>query len=293
MARSFPAAEGGPIELEDFIARADAIVDPEEVSSLEAMVGAFQALGRNRRFFVEHLLRRLKVRREEVWSDQNAAVFNLHRTPRYTLRALVWFPREVAARSPLADSHALHYDVVHDHTFSFLTTGYHGSGYQTWIYELEEPVERRIGATVPLRFLEQTRLEPGKTMLYKALRDVHHKAHPAELSISLNLMIQSRAHAALEPLSIDVASGRVRGFFGQKSLRREQLCVLAGRLGDPRAEAPLAAIARAHPSPRVRRSAYEGLALLAVDVADTVWKRALRDPDEAVQGRARAGLEGR
>src|SRR3546814_33924 len=66
------------------------------------------------------------------------------------------------------------YGKAHDHNFSFLTVGYMGPGYWSEYYEYDYAnVAGYVGEKVNLRYIEKSKLDEGKVMLYRIHRDVH------------------------------------------------------------------------------------------------------------------------
>ena len=108
----------------------------------------------------------------------------------FTLRGNLWKPMEKneVTREPASQSYS--YYNTHDHNFDLLTVGYTGSGYTTEIYEYDNSkVVGYVGEKVDIEFLERTKLDPSKIMLFRRSQDIHTQLYPDELSISFNLVI--------------------------------------------------------------------------------------------------------
>jgi hypothetical protein len=105
----------------------------------------------------------------------------------------------------------------HDHNFAFLTGGYHGPGYTTILFEYDEAqVVGLPGEPVAIRPCGRAALPRGAMMLYEPSRDIHYQEHPAELSISINVVVpgQYQEHDQflfdIERQRIDVAQRSAR-----------------------------------------------------------------------------------
>ena len=166
-------------------------VDPADEASLAHAATWLRRLGNNRSFLGDMLVAELAGRHhaENEASSYGPQVVMLSRpSGDFFLRANIW---------PSADEHMFRasgggsfvYGVPHDHNFDFLTLGYFGPGYWSDYYEFDyEALDGWAGEPAGLRFIERSRLEPGKMMLYRAHRDVHAQLPPDALSVSLNIM---------------------------------------------------------------------------------------------------------
>jgi hypothetical protein len=192
MARMIPCEDGDPIELADLIeALNDDAFDPGDEEGFAAMAPLLRRLAGNRDFLAGLAVAELKDRcaRQSLENRYSAQVIMLHRaSEKYFIRANFWpSPQDSVVRnSGLAP---FFYHVPHDHNFSFLTVGYLGPGYWSEYYEYDyEKVVGFPGEPVGLRYVETSRLEPGKVMLYRAHRDVHNQLPADSLSVSINIM---------------------------------------------------------------------------------------------------------
>lgn len=71
-----------------------------------------------------------------------------------------------------------------------MTVGYYGPGYETELYQYNpKEVNGYVGETVELEHLGRTKLPNGRVMVYREKVDVHTQFPPAQLSVSLNLMV--------------------------------------------------------------------------------------------------------
>lgn len=262
--------------------------DPADEASLLAAARDLCRLGNDRRFLGDLLIDELKRGDTDVASSYGPQVVMLSRPGGdFFLRANIW---------PSADEHSFrasggapfYFDVPHDHNFSFLTLGYFGPGYWSDYYEYDyETVAGYAGEPVDLRFVERSRLSPGKLMLYRAHRDVHVQ-HPADaLSVSLNVMHMATAQGWFDQYRFDVNEKRIAGILSHGA--SEVALRLAVALGLDDAHDLAAEFGKAHPSDRMRLAAWEAQALAADDdgMRDVLWARAEASGSRMVAGEAR------
>jgi hypothetical protein len=259
--------------------------DPADEESLHAAARDLARLGNDRAFLGDILIGELK-RRCEIDPGETSygpqTVVLSRPSGQFFLRANIW---------PSRDEHVLrasgeapfYFDVPHDHNFSFLTLGYFGPGYWSDYYEYDfERVDGFVGEKVDLRFVERTRLEQGKLMLYRAHRDVHVQ-HPADaLSVSLNVMHMAPHQGWFDQYRFDVGTRRIAGILNPGA--SEVALRLAVALGLDEARDLAAEFGRTHPSDRMRLAAWEAQALDAADDAgrEALWRRAERSGSRMV-----------
>jgi len=207
----------------------------------------------------------------------------------YFVRANVWLPVASEVDSHQLEDSVSSYEIPHDHNFTFLTVGYIGPGYRTRIWEYDPSTVIGLpGEHVDLTFLEETHLEPGKVMLYRASRDVHTQARPEALSVSLNLMISDQEKLKRDQFYFDTDKGLLDGTVLSDNTGRLLMCDLAGLVGDDETLSLLDSLAEGHPADRVRWHATEAAAQLHPDAAGPRLERALRDESRLVRASAAA-----
>ena len=148
-------------------------------------------------------LRTINIRRQVV-------MLHAHPRSKFVMRANFW--------PALKDSVVRHsgpdpffYGVPHDHNFSFLTVGYLGPGYWSDYYEYDYgAVVGYPGESVDLRFVEKSRLEEGKVMLYRAHRDIHLQLPADAMSVSLNIVETSHNSVFRDQYQFDLESSNDR-----------------------------------------------------------------------------------
>ncbi len=283
--------DGPACDLDECVARiGERGFDPDDPDSLAHGAHWLRRLGHNRDFLGDLVLSELKGRYDAAQggSSYGAQVVMLARPGgSFFLRANIW---------PSADEYCMRasgqapffFDLPHDHNFSFLTLGYFGPGYWSDYYDYDyAKVAGDVGEAVDLRFVETSRLEPGKIMLYRAHRDVHVQKAADSLSVSINIMHGAAWQGWFDQYRFDVENRRIAGILNHASsdvLLRLAVHMLPGEgmeLADH--------MARRHPSGRVRLAALEALA--SGGVAD-IWDRVVDSDCAMVSETARLRLNG-
>lgn len=264
--------------------------DPREEESLIHAAGWLRRLGNNRDFLADMMIDRLKdfSRSEEDQSAYGPQVIMLSRpSGEFFFRANIW---------PSADEHMFRasggasfvYGLPHDHNFDFLTVGYFGPGYWSDYYEFDYArVDGWTGEPAGLRFIEKSRLEPGKLMHYRAHRDVHRQLPPDALSVSLNIMHMTASQGWFDQYRFDVERNEVGAILNQGA--SEIFLRIAVGLGGEEARDLAEQFGSAHPSDRMRLAAWEARASLhplACD-RDAIWRQAERSGSRMIAMEAR------
>jgi len=253
-------------------------VDFDDPARLDNAALWLRRLGNDKQFLGDVLIAELAQRhREDVLDSAYGPQVVMLAPPNgnFFIRANLW---------PSTDEHMLRasgctsfvYGLPHDHNFSFLTLGYFGPGYWSDYYEYDYgEVVGGDGEAVPsLRFVERSRLEEGKLMLYRAHRDVHAQ-HPADaLSVSLNVMHTTGAQGWLDQYRFDLDQRTIGTIVsGGPS---EAFMRIAVGLGGAEALDLAERFAYHHPSDRMRLACWDAMAGMATDTAsrDAVWRDA-------------------
>jgi hypothetical protein len=269
MPRVIPCPDdASPIELGDLVAALnDERFDPADEESFAAAGPLLARLGRNRRFLADIALAELKDRcnRQSLENRYGAQVIMLHRaTEKYFIRANFWpSPRDSVFK--LSGTSPFFYGLPHDHNFSFLTVGYLGPGYWSEYYEYDYAAVTGIpGEKVDLRFIEKSRLEPGKVMLYRAHLDVHNQLPADDMSISINIMEASPTLPFRDQYRFDVKTCEIAGILNRTA--SEALLALAANHGGGDGRDLVERFAAGHPSERIRFAALRELAFAESDL---------------------------
>lgn len=266
--------------------------DPNEEQSLNHAALWLRRLGNDKQFLGDLLVEEL-ARRHRGDALENAygpqVVMLVPPQGQFFIRANIW---------PSADEHmvrasgeaAFAIGLPHDHNFNFLTLGYFGPGYWSDYYEYayEEVVGWR-GEPVPsLKFIERSRLEPGKIQLYRAHLDVHAQLPADSLSVSLNIMHTHGAQGWLDQYRFDLEGGTIASMLAPAPA--EAFLRVAVGLGGEEALDLAERFARAHPSDRLRLAAWDALAGREPEPAarDALWARAEQSGSRLVEMESKA-----
>ena len=268
MARVIACAEERKLALGDVVAALnDESFDPADEESLAGAALWLKGLANNRDFLAEIAVAELKDRctRQSLENRYSSQVIMLHRaSEKFFIRANFWpSPRDSLFKASGASP--FFYHVPHDHNFSFLTVGYVGPGYWSEYYEYEYgAVTGTPGEKVDLKFVEKTRLEQGKIMLYRAHRDVHNQLPADDLSVSINIMEASPRLPFLAQYEFDVKKCEVARILNRSST--EALLALAANHDGGNARDLVESFAAGHPCDHVRFAALRELAGAEEDV---------------------------
>ncbi len=254
MPRVIDAPTEDQIELGELVERLESDgFDGQDEENFVSFGGWLKKLANNRKFLGDLMVEELKQRCEgQVRGNQyTAQVIMLHnRSSKYIIRANFWPAMEDSVIRH-SGTDPFFYNVPHDHNFSFLTVGYFGPGYWSDYYEYDyDQVVGYPGEPVDLRFVERTRLEQGKVMLYRAHRDVHLQLPAEEMSVSLNIVETSHSAIFRDQYRFDVTGRKVDGILTRTSL--EPMLMLAAHHGGGDGMDLVAHFAARHPSDRIR-----------------------------------------
>lgn len=292
MPRVIPIADDNACTLEECVDALNASgFHPEDEANLAASALLMRRLGNNRDFLGDLLVAELAARHREEQSGNDYGAQSLMLSPvgtsNYFLRANIWPSRDEHIMRASGGA-AFVYDLPHDHNFHFLTLGYFGPGYWSDYYEFDyETVAGWQGEPVDLRFIERSRLEEGKIMLYRAHVDVHRQIPPDALSVSINVMHTGGAQGWLDQYGFDVENGRITRILSNGS--SEAFLHIAVGLGGEEARDLATRLGHHHPSDRLRLAAWSALASIAGDctASDAVWREAEQAGSRLVAGEAR------
>ena len=259
--------------------------DPQDEDCFASFGPALRRLANNRSFLADLVVEELKHRchnqtRDNQYSPQVIMLYGRGRN--FALRANFW-PAEGDSVLRSSGTGPFFYGVPHDHNFSFLTVGYLGPGYWSEYYEYEyDEVIGFTGEAVDLRFVEKSRLEQGKVMLYRAHRDVHNQLPADETSISINILSSPAGHQFRDQYRFDIERNCIDGILNRVSL--EPLIALAAHYGGGEGRDLIDSFAARHPSERVRFMAVQAQAASAGRLDDriAVFERAAAAPSRYV-----------
>ena len=262
MPRVIACEEEGRIELGELIEALNLdSFDPGDEESFAAAAPLLKRLAYNRDFLAELAIAELKDRctRQSLENRYSSQVIMMHRaSEKFFIRANFW-PSERDSVLKASGASPFFYHVPHDHNFSFLTVGYLGPGYWSEYYEYDfDKVAGLPGEKVDLRFIEKSRLELGKVMLYRAHRDVHDQLPADEMSVSINIMEASNRLPFLNQYRFDVKKCEIAGILTRTA--SEALLALAANHEGGNARDLVESFAGSHPCDRIRFAALRELA---------------------------------
>lgn len=291
MPRLIDPGEGDSIGVDELVEALDATPFDVRDEDAFASLGPWLArLGRNPDFLADLAIAELKTRCVgQIAANGYGAQSFLLRPPngRYLLRANFW-PARHDPVTRASGTAAFFYDLPHDHNFPFLTFGYLGPGYWSDYYEYD--VSRLTGLPgedAGLRFVERSRLEAGRLMLYRMRRDVHVQLPPDAFSVSLNILGSDPAQPWLDQYIFDVEDGTIARSI--TCTASEALVTLAVHFGGNGLD--LAAdFAVRHPCERMRVTAMGALASASPMDAVRLLERGAASPAAYVAGHARRRL---
>ena len=279
---------GESISLQEYIDYVSCCVDLQNVDSVLESAGHLRAVADDRTFVTDYINKEL----EHSWDDfqpensYSAQTLTLGSGTDFSIRVNMWLPP--SADDDGWDQRLYAYGLPHDHNFSFLTVGYAGPGYWTEIYEYDgESVEGYPGESVDLTYLERTSLPTGKTMFYRASKDIHIQEPPEAFSMSVNLLIVSPSVKRANQYTFDLDAQRIRGYVPNAGAGRVMLAQLGKYVGNERTSCLLDSLSVQHPQPRLRWAAHDALAVLNDDRSSDIYDRAESDPHPFVRRMAR------
>lgn len=276
--------------IEEYLEHVATQVDLRDLDSVAASAPMLAALANDRELVVRELNRLVETEFRGSPLSSAQSLF-LGRGAGFYVRANVW-PSQADVASGRLYQDQFSYEVAHDHNYDFLTVPYSGPGYVTEIHEVDPSAMTGCpGESVELRFLERTVFRPGTAMLYRASRDVHIQYPPEDLSITLNLMLETSSAGRRDQYYFDLAAKKVLCFAAeQDSSRRTAIVSMAGHFGDAETHQLLIDLSARHPCQRTRLAAFESLARLAPNDCEQIWTRACDDREPLVSDAGRRQL---
>ena len=266
--------------------------DPHDEDSLGNAALWLRRLGNNQTFLGDLLIEQLAQRhRDELPGSAYSPQVVMLVPPggSFFIRANIW-PSAGEHMVRASGEAAFAIGLPHDHNFSFLTHGYFGPGYWSDYYEYDyAQVVGYRGEPVPsLRFIERSRLEPGKLMLYRAHLDVHAQMPADSLSVSLNVMHTAGAQGWLDQYKFDLDQREIAAQLSPAP--SAAFLKVAVGLGSDEALDLAHRFALRHPSDTMRLAAWEALAGREAepDARDTLWREAEGAGSRLVAMEARA-----
>lgn len=295
MPRVIECATEDQLDLETVVAMLEAgEFQPRDEENFAGWADTLKRLANNRGFLAELMIAELKQRcaGQVRANDYNSQVILLNVNPHgFVLRANLW-PAETDSVVRHSGTDPFFYHLPHDHNFSFLTVGYLGPGYWSDYYEYEYGAVVGIpGEAVDLRFVERSRLEEGKVMLYRAHRDVHLQLPADSLSVSLNILEHGHCAPFRDQYRFDVERGTIAGVLARNAV--EPMLMLAAHHGGGNGMDLVDSFVAEHPSDRVRWWALRARAGTAatLDERIAIFEEGERSGSLLVAGMARRMID--
>jgi hypothetical protein len=289
MALTLPCNTRRVVSLDEYVEYVKTL-DLNDLDALADSAPMLRGLANDRTLVVQRMNQEIEKSFGASYLPTAQAIFLGGGTDFY-VRAAAW-PSSAAVSSGRLYQENFAYHVAHDHNFTFLTVNYLGPGYETEIFEYDrQKVEGFPGEPVKLHFLEKKKFEHDSVMLYRASKDVHIQYPPAELSITLNLMISTPELSSREQYYFDTARKVILDYAPDtEPSKGVSLIKLAALVGDMDTRDLLSGLAAKHPAPRVRLQAHDALAALQPEDAGSIWESASRDRAALVVNVARQRL---
>lgn len=257
------------IELDEFldaVAPLSSALGDEE--TLLRLAPKIRQLANNRDFLADRMLAYLahgSDSRQAAGFDvafdaytSHVMLIHLDREREFVVRANIW-PSAKDYAYKVNSERVFSYNYPHDHGFSFLTVGYLGPGYVSDYYEVDpDKIVGYPGEQVEMRFIERSQLTQGRSLVYRAHRDVHVQFPPESMSVSLNLFGNGLVASIADQYIFDVQARRIEKVVNPTAIG--VLASLALEFGGARARDYVDEIARLHPVDSVRLEAIKGLA---------------------------------
>ena len=291
MPRVIPTDETEAIELGELVEILETGgFDPLDEDNFASWGSALKKLANNRAFLGDIIVEELKSRcANQLETNQyTPQVILLHsRSANFAIRANIW---PALGDSMVRDSGTdpFFYGKAHDHNFSFLTVGYLGPGYWSEYYEYDyDDVAGFTGEAVKLRYIEKSKLDPGKVMLYRAHRDVHLQLPADEMSVSLNILEAAPRIHFLDQYQFDVEKSGITACVTRTAT--EALLSLSAHMGGVAGQALVEDFAARHPHDGIRFHALRARASAEGDLDQRIalFERAARVPNRFVSRMAK------
>jgi hypothetical protein len=267
-----------PVETDEVLDLGDVVemintgdFEPRDEDNFASWGNALKKLANNRTFLTDLVIDELKDRsgdraRDNQYSSQVILFYS--RPGKFIMRANFW-PGLQDSVVHNSGTNPFFYGMPHDHNFSFLTVGYVGPGYWSEYYEYDyEQVAGYTGEKVDLRFIEKSKLDLGKVMLYRAHKDVHNQLPADEMSISLNILETSYDVGMRDQYGFDLEKQEIGRIMTRTSL--EPLLALSAHFGGEKGAELLESFAARHPSDRVRFKALQARAGSLSNIDDRI-----------------------
>lgn len=264
--------------------------NPSDKDSVDYAAYQLRSLYNNRSFLNEIIMDELQnrcVNQNHHNAYSNQAIMLHNGKQGFAMRANIWPDKDHYLMRSSGEA-AFYFDMPHDHNFDFLTIGYMGPGYWSEYYEYDyKQIVGYSGEEVDLKFVEKSRLNEGKILLYRAHKDVHLQLPAESLSVSLNIVHQSPIQAWHDQYHFDVKNKKIVKILNHVS--GEILMRIAVNMIPKEGKDLTMEYLTNHPNDRLRASAWD--ALLSVchndDERHDLIELAAKSDSKMIEERAR------
>jgi hypothetical protein len=280
------------IDLEEFVDHCERYVDVNDADSITAVAPMLKALANNRRMLINHINKYFRnpssLENLNTYSPQSLI---LDERKNFYIRTNTW-TRPIAYDGDDSWEKTLYsYNYAHNHNFSLLTVGYFGPGYATDIYDFDNTgVVGYAGESVNLEFLERVKVEQGKVLFYRRVKDIHVQLPPDDVSVSLNFMPIEKNLGLTEQYSFNIANKTINALVGSQIAQQVDMLKLAGCIGDMNTLDLILHVAMNHPNQNTRLGALHAASDLQPEDAERFWSEGLRDKSDIIRSSARKAL---
>lgn len=280
------------IELDEFVDHCERYVDVNDVDSITAVAPMMKALSNNRNLLINQINKYFrdpsKLADLNSYSSQSLI---LEDRRDFYIRANTWIRPSAYDGDDSWEKTLYSYGYAHNHNFSLLTVGYFGPGYYTDIYDFDDDdVVGYAGEPVKFEFLERVKLEPGKVLFYRRVKDIHIQIPPDDVSVSLNLMPIESELGLTEQYSFNLETRSISALVGSQIAKQVDMLKLAGSVGDENTLDLILHVAMNHPNHNTRLGALHAASHLRPEEAEHFWNEGLRDRSDAIRASARSAL---
>jgi len=286
------SATNHAIEIEEFVDHCERYVDVDDADSIMAIAPMLKALSNNKSLLINHVNDYFKSPGDlEEVNTYSAQSLILAVRKKFFIRTNAWIKPGSYAGDDAWESKLYAYDYAHNHNFNLLTAGYFGSGYYTDLYDFDEQgVVGYAGEPVRFEFLERVRLDRGKVLFYRKIKDIHIQLPPDDFSVSLNFMPIDSKLGLTEQFAFDIDRKTISTLVGSQVAQQVDLLKLAGCIGDSNTLDMVLHLAVRHPNQSTRLSALHAASNLSPADAESFWSRGLADKSEMVRNSSKLVL---
>lgn len=181
------------ITLNEFIHYLDHNIDFSDPESICSAGPIMQGLCNNLNWFSKIIDQDLKdsYKNSSKVNGYGSNVLWFTSNKKYSLRAVNWIPSSSKKISNESKHARYAENCLHNHNFNLLTVGLFGPGYTTKMYK-HDLRSTQVGDEFLLEESGVYKLKRGSCLFMKEDEDIHTQLLPESLSVSFNLMVQTK-----------------------------------------------------------------------------------------------------